>query len=193
MEFIKHFITESNGRFAVAVDGTMFVMAHLSGPAPRPGHLALAIEAWPALQAAANAAAATRRNPYATERVIGMSGAENYRLRECRNQTVGDFPVRATVHVSMYGKLNQDIRIWLGDLPALCWPLFLNHPVEEEMTIREVEVFQPSYMGWQTVPLRFEVDAGGLTVAGQPAPEPEGEDFVAWALLATLDKEEIDE
>ena len=190
MEFIKHFVTESNGRFAIAVDGTQFVMAHLSGPAPRPGHLALAIEAWPALQAAANAAAATRQNPYATERIVGMSGAENYRLRECRNQTVGDFPVRATIHVSMYGKLNQGIRLWLGDLPALCWPLFLNHPVEEEMTVREVAVFQPSYMGWQTVPLHFVKNAGGLTVAGQPAPEPDDDQAVAWALLATLDKEE---
>ena len=190
MEFIKHFITNDGGRFAVAVDGTLFVMAHLSGPAPRPGHLALAIEAWPALQAAANAASATRRNPYATERKVGMSGAEDYRLRECRNQTVGDFPVRATVHVSMYGKLNQGIRLWLGDLAPLCLPLFLNHPVQEGQTVREVEVFQPAYTGWQTVPLRFEVDAGGLTVAGQPEPEPENDKFVAWALLATLDKEE---
>ena len=188
--FIKHFITESDGRFAVVVDGDMFVMAHMSGPAPRPGHLALAIESWPQLQEAANAAASTRQNPYATERIMGMSGAENYRLRECRNQTVGDFPVRATIHVSMYGKLNQGVRVWLGDLPALCWPIFLNHPVEEEMTVREVAVFQPAYTGWQTAPLRFEVDAGGLTVAGQPAPEPEGDQAVAWALLSTLDKEE---
>ena len=191
--FIKHFVTESNGRFAVVVDGTVFVMAHLSGPAPRPGHLALAIEAWPALQEAANAAAASRQNPYATERIMGMSGAENYRLRECRNQTVGDFPVRATVHVSMYGKLNQGVRVWLGDLAPLCWPLFLNHPVEEEMTVREVAVFQPSYMGWQTVPLRFEVrESGGLAVAGQPAPEPKDEEFVAWGILATLDKEDAE-
>jgi hypothetical protein len=192
MEFIKHFITNDGGRFAVAVDGTFFVMAHLSGPAPRPGHLALAIESWPQLQEAANESAASRMNPYATERIMGMSGAENYRLRECRNQTVGDFPVRATIHVSMYGKLNQGIRLWLGDLPALCWPIFLNHPVEEEMTVREVAVFQPAYTGWQTAPLRFEVDAGGLTVAGQPAPEPEGDQAVAWALLASLDKE-VDE
>ena len=192
MEFIKHFVTESNGRFAVAVDGTVFVMAHLSGPAPRPGHLALAIEAWPQLQEAANAAAASRQNPYATERIVGMSGAENYRLRECRDVTTGDFPVRATVHVSMYGKLNQGVRVWLGDLAPLCWPIFLNHPVQEGQTIREVEVFQPSYMGWQTVPLRFESDAGRLTVTGQPRPEPEDEEFVAWALLATLDKEETE-
>ena len=190
MEFIKHFVTESNGRFAVAVDGTMFVLAHLSGPAPRPGHLALAIESWPALQGAANAAAATRRNPYATERKIGMSGAENYRLRECRNQTVGDFPVRATIHVSMYGKLNQGIRLWLGDLAPLCWPIFLNHPVQEGQTILEVEVFQPAYTGWQTAPLRFEVNDNGLSVTGQPAQE--ADNHVAWGILATLDEEDAE-
>jgi hypothetical protein len=60
------------------------------------------------------------------------------------------------------------------------------------MTVREVAVFQPSYTGWQTAPLRFVKDAGGLTVAGQPAPEPEDDQTVAWALLATLDKEETE-
>ena len=190
MTNFKHFVTESNGRFAIAVDGTQFVLAHMSGPAPRPGHLALAIEAWPQLQEAANAAASTRQNPYATERIVGMSGAENYRLRECRNVTTGDFPVRATVHVSMYGKLNQGIRLWLGDLAPLCWPLFLNHPVQEGQTVREVAVFQPSYTGWQTAPLHFVKDAGGLTVTVAGQPEPEGNQAVAWALLATLDKEE---
>jgi hypothetical protein len=189
MEF-KHFVTESGGRFAVAIDGDMFVLSHLCGPAPRPGHMALAIEAWPALQAAANTAAATRQNPYAVERRHGMSGAEDYRLRECRDVVTGDFPVRATIHVSMYGKLNQGVRLWLGDLAPLCCDLFLNHPVQEGQSVEEAEVFQPA-TGWQTVPLRFVMDDEGLlAVAGQP--EPENDKFVAWDLLATLDKEDAE-
>lgn len=188
--FIKHFVTESNGRFAVAIDVDMFVLSHLAGPAPRPGHLALAIEAWPALQAAANTAAATRQNPYAVERRHGMSGAVDYRLRECRSLVSGNSPVRATVHVSMYGKLNQGIRVWLGDLAPLCWYMFGDYPFQDGQTIREAEVFRPS-AGWQTVPLRFLIDDEGLlAVAGQP--EPENDKFVAWDLLATLDKEDAE-
>ena len=186
----KHFMTETGSRFALAIDGDMFIMSHLAGPAPRPGHAALAIEIWPELQAAANEAAGRRRNPYAVEKRVGMSGAEDYLLRECRDIRTGNFPVRATVHVSMYGKLNRGLELWLGDLTALCWHLFLNHPVEEGQTVREVPVFEPAW-GWQTTPLQFQMkEDGGLSVA---AVSQEDDQAVAWGILATLDKEEVDD
>jgi hypothetical protein len=88
----------------------------------------------------------------------------------------------------MYGKLNQKIRIWLGDLPPMCWSLFTNHPVvQETQTVREVEVYRPAWR-WQATPLYFEMGEDGLAVSC--CPEPNEEEPVAWALLATLDKEE---
>ena len=182
----RHFVTEAGGRFAVGIENNTFVMAHLTGTAPQPGHLYLAIETWPELQAAANEAAATRRNPYAVERREGMSGAVDYRLRECRDPSTGNYPVRATVHVSMYGKINQGIRIWLGDLAPLCWSMFVNHPFRDGQTVAEVEIFCPA-SGWSDTPLRFVMDEEGLAVAGPP--RQENDETVAWALLATLDTE----
>jgi hypothetical protein len=193
MEFIKHFITNDGGRFAVAVDGDMVVVEHLSGTAPRPGHLYLVIESWPQLQEAANAAAATRRNMYAVERKHGMSGAVDYRLRECRTPETANFPIRASVHVSMYGKLNQGLRVWLGDLAPLCWAIFMDHPWEKGQTVDEASIFISK--DWSAIPLHFSMGEDGLAVGMPPSQEDEeneDNDFVAWALLATLDKEDAE-
>jgi hypothetical protein len=54
---------------------------------------------------------------------VGMSGSVDARLRIARNADLLDYPVVASMHVSMHGKLNAGIGgthgIWLGDYAAL--------------------------------------------------------------------------
>lgn len=62
---------------------------------------------------------AQRKSRYAVEEYVGMSGSRDYRLRVEADAALGDFPIVAAIHVSMYGKLNNGLSIHLMDLPPL--------------------------------------------------------------------------
>ena len=55
---------------------------------------------------AAHAAHKTRKHRFAVQKHVGMSGAFDYLLREEKDPVIGDYPIVARLHVSMYRKLN---------------------------------------------------------------------------------------
>ena len=123
MSELKHFQFDGfkglRGRFAMRLSGDLIEMQPLAGNAPRPEHVLKAVAQMPELVGAINVAIPTRRNLYTIDRRVGMSGAVDVRLREHRDEMWADYPVRAVVHISMYGKLNQGFRLWVGDFGAL--------------------------------------------------------------------------
>jgi hypothetical protein len=83
-----------------------------------------------------------RKHPWKVETHEGMSGAKNYQLRVCENEDWLYMPVRARIHVSMYGKLNEGLRMWLGDLPPLLAKLLEDFPPPKtgyEVSTQEID------------------------------------------------------
>lgn len=50
---------------------------------------------------------------------FGQSGCTDYRLYYLRNEDLLDQPKADEIHVSMYGKLNEGLSLWMGDLPPI--------------------------------------------------------------------------
>jgi len=71
-----------------------------------------------------------------------MSGAYNYRLRVLKDAGWRNTPTSAHLHVSMYGKLNQGLKLWLGDLPPLLAKMVENFPPAEENSYL-LQVYDP--------------------------------------------------
>ena len=61
----------------------------------------------------------SRKHRYATEVRTGMSGCKDLFLIEELDRNWQDFPMHKLLHVSMYGNLNEDASVWLGDIPVL--------------------------------------------------------------------------
>ena len=61
----------------------------------------------------------SRVNPWLVRTRTGMSGGRDYRLYSLRDREYLDQPRVASLHISMYGKLNRGLRLWLGDLPPI--------------------------------------------------------------------------
>jgi len=61
----------------------------------------------------------SRKSPWPVKRRIGMSGCRDYTLYYLRNEALIDQPRAASLHVSMSWKLNEGLRLWMGDLPPL--------------------------------------------------------------------------
>lgn len=165
---IKHFTFTNaegqQGRFAVAFDGDRVHYAHLAGIAPNPQHLLAGLRQFPELIAAANEASRRRINPYAVERRRGMSGALDYRLVECRNRALADYPTRARLHVSMSGKLNVPFSMWLGDFPALVWEVSKDFPFDAEAYPVE-EAPHKEYKDWTTDAVQLGIMPFGLSAS----------------------------
>jgi hypothetical protein len=119
----KHYIVSENGkkpsRVAVAIDFERFQLAQISGPAPETWVLGAILAADETLVEAANAAQCRRQHDYAVTVHHGMSGSKDFRLIERRNDDLADYPTAARIHVSMYGKLNDGVKCWIGDPPPL--------------------------------------------------------------------------
>lgn len=83
-----------------------------------------------------------RQNRYAVEVRDGMSGCRDYLVREERDSALKDHPIRGGVHVSMYGKLNENIDVWAGDaVPIIVEMIGRNEFVDSaEIYVEEVEV-----------------------------------------------------
>lgn len=118
---LKHFVfgvigQAASGRVAVKAEDGRFVFGSLWGAAPPAWVLGMALSANEEIVEAANDAALTRKNDYAIVSRTGMSGSRDFRLIERRDDDMADYPTKATLHVSKYGKLNQGVRMWIGDL-----------------------------------------------------------------------------
>jgi hypothetical protein len=120
------------------------------GKCPTPGHLYKALAKCPEVIAAMNAAITSRKNPFSLQIRQGMSGCTDYLLREHRDEAWCDYPVRARLHVSMYGKLNEPFSMWIGDFAHLIeaaiedyMPDDLAAPEWSELRVEEAPIYQP--------------------------------------------------
>jgi len=77
---------------------------------------------------AAEARHQSRVYPWRIYRRDGMSGCSDYNLYSLQNVEFINQPRVAKLHVSMYGKLNEGLRCWLGDLPPLLAALVQDYP-----------------------------------------------------------------
>jgi len=111
----------THGLVAVKVDYDRLVVKSLAGEAP-PAALLLPLlsaglpEGW---LEEAEKIHQSRVNPWLVEKRTGMSGCRDYSLYSLTDREYLDQPRVASLHVSMYGKLNRGLRLWLGDLPPI--------------------------------------------------------------------------
>ena len=88
----------------------------------------------------------SRRNPWLVKSRYGMSGCSDYFLYSLRNEEYLDQPRVASLHVSMYGKLNKGLRMWLGDLPPLLAAVLQDYPPDTDASLR-FSVYEPVLRG----------------------------------------------
>jgi len=84
----------------------------------------------------------SRKNPWTVVVRYGMSGCRDYRLYALKDEELMDQQLCAELHVSMYGKLNEGVRLWAGDLPPLLEALlddYSPHPQKEEVLLGAYE------------------------------------------------------
>lgn len=116
------------GRVAVKYgEDEKFIFASINGAAPPVWVLGMVLTANPEIIEASNDASMRRQNGYAIVYRVGMSGARDFRLLERRDDDLLDYPTRAHLHVSMYGKLNEGVRMWQGDLVPIIADMIENH------------------------------------------------------------------
>ncbi|OQA23110.1 MAG: hypothetical protein BWY63_00435 [Chloroflexi bacterium ADurb.Bin360] len=119
---LKHFEwsdfeTGERGRVGVLLESEMLEIFQVSGKAMPANALAkLLAMLGDEFITTANAAAARRANAFAVDYFRGMSGCRTYVLRVCEDARRGIYRRAASVHVSMYGKVNEEIKCWIADL-----------------------------------------------------------------------------
>jgi len=132
---------DGRGRFAVAItENGDFILRQIAGKAPPVTALFSVVKKNPKILEKGYIASANRENPFFVEKHEGMSGCATYMLRFERDAAIADYPIGGSLHVSMYGKLNEGINMWIGDLYEI-----LNHiPIPDlEIGIEECEIFHP--------------------------------------------------
>ena len=83
----------------------------------------------------------SRKNPWLVKTRTGMSGCREYFLYSLRDETFLDQPRVASLHVSMYGKLNEGLRLWMGDLPPILAAVLQDFPPATEGV--SLQVYEP--------------------------------------------------
>lgn len=194
---IKHFgylTTDGRGRLAVALHGDRITVKHIAGFAPPAQMLPSVLALLPDVLDAANAAARTRRNGYAVQVRHGMSGSRDYMLRECRDADLGDYPIRARLHVSMYGKLNEAVSMWVGDLPPLLAALVSGFVGEVIFNLWEEDITRIATEWRYTSPvIRLDPDGGLIfdeSLEAEQEPEYDGPVILAGLLAISRDEAE---
>jgi hypothetical protein len=105
--------------------------------------LSLAIPEW---EAWAEELHHSRRFPWRIERHVGMSGCVDYLLRIQRDAVLRDEPIKARLHISMFGKLNRGIELWLGDLLPLLRAAEFREGIEAANAARVIEGKEPPFL-----------------------------------------------
>lgn len=124
-DVLKHVVVmdEWNDRrslVAVSLSAGDLVVEPLAGQAPYSDELIGILDAaMPGWADEAEELHLSRKRYYDVRKRVGLSGCVDYKLYSCRDLSICDWPLRACLHVSMCGKLNQGVRCWLGDLPPL--------------------------------------------------------------------------
>lgn len=137
----------SHGLLAVRVEDNRFYLKSLAGSA-LPAEKLLSLldatlpEGW---LKEAERLHQSRRNPWLVQSRYGMSGCSDYFLYSLRNEEFLDQPVGGRIHVSMRGKLNQGVSLWLGDLPPLLAAVLQDYPpAPADVSLR---VYEPVLRG----------------------------------------------
>lgn len=190
MEFIKHFNWvhgELRGRCVLAVDAAEgFQFSDLSGNSPTLEVLMRALALCPAVIEAANTANSRRQHMCAVDVRHGMSGCMDFILVEQRNTALLDYPTVARLHVSMVGKLNQGVAMWVGDLPPVLSAAWAYAPewravqIEEAPTREGLAFFNGS-------DLRLTVADEFVGVSRNQGADEYGQEYDAPAVLSKLD------
>jgi hypothetical protein len=179
---IKHFVWSYNnetGRVAVSVDGDRITVRQIAGMAPPwSAEDATAIE-WSnvlnnafhgpsgePLRVWAQDLSAQRVNRFAVQTCWGKSGSRNYLLRVERDAALADYPIAAVLHVSMYGKLNEGLSMWLGDFAelnnAIIGDVDDETPDAAGLVIREVPTAEG--LEWQTAEPWPQISTNGTSL-----------------------------
>jgi hypothetical protein len=144
---LKHYnwsTERGGGRIAVLVEGNRFRLEQLSGIAPTSPVIFAVLEQLPDVLDRGNELHQRRTNRYTTERRTGMSGCVDYLLHVERDPELHDYPITAGIHVSMYGKLNEGVDLWLMDLIPLIIEMLNDYPTNasDEVWLKEVKIRQ---------------------------------------------------
>lgn len=133
----------SRGRAGIRVQDDRIELAQLAGEALPASLLVPVISAalgggW---VAEAESLHRQRVNLWQVETRTGMSGARKYRLRILEDAEWHNAPIVASLHVSMYGKLNEGLHLWLGDVPPLLAAMLQDYPPPSEGV--SLQVYEP--------------------------------------------------
>jgi len=135
----------TRGRVAVKVDwDNHFEVRQLAGPAPTTDVLEGIVgylELWDLAHKLNN----ERLSSHAVEVRDGMSGCRDYLLRIDKDPAWGDCPIVARLHISMMGKLNEGVRMWLGDFIPLAIASDIGGLESKSADIRAVSIYRPTY------------------------------------------------
>jgi len=140
---------EKGGRVAVRIDrhDDHLELRQLAGAAPTPAVLGEVINEL-GLWDLAHSLNETRANSHAVEVHEGMSGSRNYLLRVDKDPHWGDCPVVARLHISMMGKLNEGVKMWLGDFVPLAIASGIGNGSPNGVYLRVVPMYRPTF-GWK--------------------------------------------
>ena len=158
MDAVKHFYFTDNdndlsGRVAARIDCGRFEMRGISGSAPSvPVLLRIVSEIVNADEAVELHRA--RANRYATHERVGMSGCRDLFLVEERDEEWCDYPRHHLLHISMYGKINEPVSVWLGDLPVLLG--MLGDGNTEGVSVEQAEIQQYDFVSANQGPYNHE-------------------------------------
>lgn len=164
---VKHFAWTSEnarGRIAVVIENDMIEIVQISGQAIPADMMSLWNDVLGNIEVNGENAAVyadrlnrQRKNRIGVQIRQGMSGCVDIKLRSERDARLHDYPVVASLHVSMYNKLNGRIKMWLGDFAALNDYLVIgfDNPTHlrsqlphETVTFTEVSVMSDQDIEW---------------------------------------------
>jgi len=155
MKNLKHLYwstAEAGGRIAVRVsDSGWITIKKVSGSSPPVEILPYLFDFFPLNEIYLEKC--RRVNSFAVSKWEGMSGCIDYTLIECYDEEMAIFPTRARLHISMYGKLNDEpaiIDMWLGDFCDIFDAMQFEESSVGEIEVSEAEIVYPN--SWREQP-----------------------------------------
>ena len=149
---IKHYNFEAEdlrGRFAVAIteEDDRFILQQIAGQAPPVEVLYRICQFNPEILDRGLEASRGRKHRFMIESYEPGGDRATYTLRYCRDARIADYPYGGSLHISMNGKLNQDVDMWVGDFYELSKKIRLDMAVLDSLKIEEAHVDKE--LNWQ--------------------------------------------
>ena len=149
---IKHYNFETEnlrGRFAVAIaeEDDRFILQQIAGQAPPVEVLYRICQFNPEILDRGLEASRSRKHRFMVESYEPGGDRATYTLRYRRDTRIADYPYGGRLHISMNGKLNQDVDMWIGDFYELSKKIRLDMAVLDSLKIEEAHVDKE--LNWQ--------------------------------------------